>query len=61
VVRGADAQDAQALIQAHFRAHEAQADKIDLAVRESRAGGHTPIKYAYAHFPPVLLLVCLHP
>lgn len=54
VVRSADEKDAQELIQEHFRAHEAQAEKINLAVKESR--GHMPIKYAY--FPPVLLLVC---
>ncbi|KAK3296892.1 uncharacterized protein B0H64DRAFT_113059 [Chaetomium fimeti] len=56
VVRSADEQDAQELIQAHFRDHEAQAEKINLAVTESR--GHMPIKYVY--FPPVLLLVYMH-
>ncbi|KAH6840812.1 hypothetical protein B0I37DRAFT_438240 [Chaetomium sp. MPI-CAGE-AT-0009] len=56
VVRSADEQDAQELIQAHFRDHEAQAEKINLAVAESR--GHMPIKYVY--FPPVLLLVHMH-
>jgi len=56
VVRAADEQDSQKLIQAHFRDHEAQAEKIDLAVRESR--GHMPIKYAY--FPPIILLVYMH-
>ncbi|KAG7289621.1 hypothetical protein NEMBOFW57_005992 [Staphylotrichum longicolle] len=43
VVRSADEQDAQELIQAHFRDHEAQADKINLAVKESR--GHMPINH----------------
>lgn len=57
VVRSADDQDAQELIREHFREHEAHADKIDLAVKESR--GHMPIKYAY--FPPVLLLVYTQP
>jgi len=57
VVRSADEQDAQEQIQAHFRDHEAQADKINLAVKESR--GHMPIKYAY--FPPILLVVHMHP
>jgi hypothetical protein len=56
VVRSADEQDAQDLIQAHFRDHEAQAEKINLAVTESR--GHMPIKYAY--FPPILLIVHMH-
>ena len=56
VVRSADEQDAQELIQAHFRDHEAQAEKINLAVTESR--GHMPIKYAY--FPPILLIVHMH-
>ena len=57
VVRSADEQDAQELIQAHFRDHEAQAEKINLAVTESR--GHMPIKYAY--FPPILLIVYMYP
>lgn len=57
VVRSVDEEDAQELIQKHFRHHEAQAEKIDLAVKES--GGHMPIKYAY--FPPILLLVHMHP
>ncbi|KAK4148076.1 uncharacterized protein C8A04DRAFT_8602 [Dichotomopilus funicola] len=56
VVRSADEHDSQEVIQAHFRDHEAQADKINLAVKESR--GHMPIKYAY--FPPILLVVCMH-
>ncbi|KAH6641613.1 hypothetical protein F5144DRAFT_643045 [Chaetomium tenue] len=57
VVRSADEQDAQELIQDHFRDHEVQAEKINLAVKESR--GHMPIKYAY--FPPILLIVYMHP
>ena len=56
VVRSAGEQEAQELIQAHFRDHTAQAEKINLAVKESR--GHMPIKYAY--FPPILLLVYMH-
>ncbi|AEO56936.1 hypothetical protein MYCTH_2302469 [Thermothelomyces thermophilus ATCC 42464] len=56
VVRSADEQEAQDLIREHFRDHEAQAEKISLAVRESR--GQMPIKYAY--FPPILLLVHMH-
>lgn len=56
VVRAADEQDAQELIQEHFRDHEAEAEKINLVAKESR--GHLPIKYAY--FPPILLLVHMH-
>jgi hypothetical protein len=56
VVRSALEQDAQAQIRAHFRDHEIQAEKIDLAVKESR--GQMPIKYAY--FPPLLLIVHMH-
>ncbi|KAL2162625.1 hypothetical protein VTH06DRAFT_6461 [Thermothelomyces fergusii] len=43
VVRSADEQEAQDLIREHFRDHEAQAEKIDLAVRESR--GQMPINH----------------
>lgn len=57
VVRSADDQGAQELIQEHFREHARQADKVSLAVEESR--GQMPIKYAY--FPPILLLVHMHP
>jgi hypothetical protein len=57
VVRSADEEDAQQQIKEHFKVHEAQAEKINLAVKESR--GHMPIQYAY--FPPVLLLVYMHP
>lgn len=53
VVRSADEEAAQELIREHFRDHDAQAEKISLALKESR--GHMPIKYAY--FPPILLLV----
>jgi hypothetical protein len=56
VVRSADEQSAQELIQEHFRDHTAQAEKINLAVEESR--GQMPIKYAYV--PPILLLVHMH-
>jgi len=42
IVRAADEPEGQALVQAHFRHHEAQADRVTLAVKESR--GHMPIK-----------------
>ncbi|KAK3359688.1 hypothetical protein B0T25DRAFT_588478 [Lasiosphaeria hispida] len=48
VVRAADEQAAQEKIQQHYRDHEARAERINLAMKESR--GHLPIKYAY--FPP---------
>ncbi len=57
VVRSAREKEAQELIDAHFRDHEAQADKINLALKESR--GHMPIKYAY--FPPILLIIHFQP
>jgi hypothetical protein len=57
VVRSADEEDAQQQIKEHFKVHKAQAEKINLAVKESR--GHMPIQYAY--FPPILLLVYMHP
>lgn len=57
VVRSADEEAAQELIHEHFRTHEAQAEKVNLALKESR--GHMPIKYAY--FPPILLLVRQRP
>ncbi|KAL2016698.1 hypothetical protein VTK56DRAFT_3161 [Thermocarpiscus australiensis] len=41
VVRSAEDEDSQELIAEHFRDHEAQAEKITLAVKESR--GHMPI------------------
>ncbi|KAJ4302267.1 hypothetical protein N0V88_002404 [Collariella sp. IMI 366227] len=44
VVRCADEQESQELIQQHFRDHEAQTEKVNLALTESR--GHMPIKYA---------------
>jgi len=53
VVRAAEDQEGQGLIQAHFHSHKAQVERLNLAKQESR--GHLPIKYAY--FPPVLLLV----
>ncbi|KAL2152554.1 hypothetical protein VTH82DRAFT_5738 [Thermothelomyces myriococcoides] len=43
VVRSADEQEAQDLIREHFRDHAAQAEKINLAVRESR--GQIPINH----------------
>ncbi|KAL2136390.1 hypothetical protein VTI74DRAFT_4034 [Chaetomium olivicolor] len=43
VVRCADEQGAQELIQQHFRDHEARAEKINLAVKESR--GQMPINH----------------
>ncbi|KAL2268698.1 hypothetical protein VTJ83DRAFT_3544 [Remersonia thermophila] len=43
VVRSALEQDAQEKIRAHFQDHEAQAEKIDLALKESR--GHMPINH----------------
>ncbi|KAK4104680.1 hypothetical protein N658DRAFT_513515 [Parathielavia hyrcaniae] len=57
VVRSANEEDAQQQIKEHFKVHETQAEKINLALKESR--GHMPIKYAY--FPPVLLLIYMHP
>ncbi|KAK0727266.1 hypothetical protein B0T26DRAFT_640010 [Lasiosphaeria miniovina] len=57
VVRSAEDQVAQEIIAGHFRDHEAQLEKINLAMKESR--GHMPIKYAY--FPPVLLIVYFPP
>lgn len=54
VVRSAEEEAGKALIQQHFRDHEAQAGMVDLAVSEARRG-HMSIKYAY--FPPVLLIV----
>jgi len=53
VIRSADGTKGQSLVQEHFRQHEAQAEKISLAVKESR--GQMPIKYAY--FPPLLVIV----
>ncbi|KAK4241434.1 hypothetical protein C8A03DRAFT_12313 [Achaetomium macrosporum] len=43
VVRSADDEDGQQLIQEHFREHEEQAEKINLALKESR--GHMPINH----------------
>ncbi|KAK0720085.1 hypothetical protein B0H67DRAFT_484222 [Lasiosphaeris hirsuta] len=57
VVRAAEEQAAQEQIQQHFRDHEARAERINLAMKESR--GHLPIKYA--HFPPILLIVKFTP
>jgi hypothetical protein len=54
VVRSADDEDGQQLIQEHFRQHEAQAAKINLALKESR--GHMPIKYVYLQ--AAVLIMC---
>ncbi|KAK3378515.1 hypothetical protein B0H63DRAFT_525738 [Podospora didyma] len=43
VVRAAEDQAAQEQIAAHFRSHEEQAEKVNLALKESR--GHLPINY----------------
>ena len=57
VVRGGDATECQERIRDHFEEHNAQMQRVNLALTESR--GHLPIKYAY--FPPFLILVELHP
>lgn len=46
VVRSADEPAGQELISKHFKDHEEQAQKINLAMEESRAG-HLPIKYDF--------------
>jgi len=43
IVRGADEQAGQELVQAHFRHHEAQAERVSLAKQESR--GQMPINH----------------
>ncbi|KAK5656329.1 hypothetical protein OQA88_4709 [Cercophora sp. LCS_1] len=58
VVRAADEEDGQDLIRAHFRGHEAQVERINLAMKESQNHGRMPIKYVY--FPPVLLIIYFH-
>ncbi|KAK0739832.1 hypothetical protein B0T21DRAFT_382779 [Apiosordaria backusii] len=45
VVRSADEPAAQELIEEHFRAHESNTQKIDLALMEGQRG-HLPIEYA---------------
>lgn len=57
IVRGGDAEECQERIRQHFKGHEQQTERVQLAVTESR--GHLPIKYAY--FPPFLLLVHMDP
>ena len=57
VVRAAEEHEGQDLIREHFRDHEAAAERAQLVVQESRSHGNIPIKYVYACFPPVLLLV----
>ena len=49
VVRSADEPAGQDLISKHFKDHEEQAQKINLAMEESRAG-HLPIKYDFTKF-----------
>ncbi|KAL2257035.1 hypothetical protein VTK26DRAFT_754 [Humicola hyalothermophila] len=44
VVRAAEEQASQELIREHFRHHEAEAERISLALKESR-GGHMPINH----------------
>lgn len=62
IVRGADEEDGQNLISAHYEEHDKEArdeaqeaalTKANLAMKES--GGHMPIKYVY--FPPFLIQV----
>lgn len=54
IVRAADQAEGKEAIALHFREHEEQHRKIDIALAEG-SHGHLPIKYAY--FPPYLLLV----
>lgn len=53
VVRGADDHIGEELIKNHFKWHEAQAEKIDLAVAESRG---LPIKYAFVPFAIIVAI-----
>ncbi|KHN95806.1 uncharacterized protein MAM_06418 [Metarhizium album ARSEF 1941] len=55
-VRGGDEQDCQHKIQQHFRDHERQLRRVNLAVTEG-ARNHMPIRYAY--FPPFLIQAAL--
>ncbi|KAK8917780.1 hypothetical protein VCV18_009102 [Metarhizium anisopliae] len=55
IVRGGDQEECQQRIQQHFRDHEKQLARVNLAVTEG-ARNHMPIKYAY--FPPFLIQVC---
>lgn len=56
IVRGADAEECQTRIRAHFEHHEQQEERVQLAITEGTRG-HTQIKYAW--FPPILLIVHL--
>lgn len=58
VVRAAEEAAGKKLVQQHFRDHESQTEKVELAVTEAERRGRMPIKYAY--FPPVLLIVKYH-
>lgn len=58
IVRGGDAEECEERIRKHFRGHEQELTRMNLAMREG-ARGHMPIKYAY--FPPFLLLVHFYP
>ena len=46
VVRGGDAESCQQHIEAHFKDHEKQGERVQLAVTEGTRG-HLPIKYVY--------------
>lgn len=56
VVRGGDDIRCKERIATHFKEHESQTQRVNLALTESR--GQLPVKYAY--FPPFLILVELH-
>lgn len=58
MVRGGDEEECQDRIRQHFRDHESQLTRMNLALSES-ARGHMPIKYAY--FPPFVILVSFDP
>lgn len=47
VVRAADEAAGQKLVQQHFREHEAQTQKMSLALTEAERRGRMPIKYAF--------------
>jgi hypothetical protein len=57
VVRGGEEEECQERIRQHFRDHEQEFSRVNLAITEATLG-HMPIKYAY--FPPFLILVCFH-
>lgn len=57
VVRGGDAESCQQHIEAHFKDHEQQGERLQLAVTEGTRG-HLPIKYVY--FFPFRIRVQLH-